>query len=43
MIFRIDEMEKEKENFFIKIFNSLKDHVRVIEETKEFAKVISLC
>jgi hypothetical protein len=43
MIFRIDEMEKEKENIFIKTSNSLKDHVRVIEETNVFAKVISLC
>lgn len=32
-------MEKEKENILIKVSNSLKDHVKVIEDTKEFAKV----
>lgn len=43
MLFRIDEMEKEKENIFIRTSNSLKDHVKVIEDTKEYAKVISVC
>lgn len=36
---RINEIEKEKEYILMKTTNSLNNHAKLMEETKEFVKV----